>query len=99
MRATLRYALLGRLLVVGIVVAAAQVMAAQKASIGEAEGERVLELIRRGGVELQKAPIPDADAQERAKKAAAEIYGNRFRQTKTPADKLRRVRETHHDIL
>jgi len=35
----------------------------------------------------QKTPVPDAQAQQTAKKAAAEIFGSHFGQAKTAADK------------
>jgi hypothetical protein len=41
----------------------------------------------RESIAQQRAPVPDAAAQEAAKKAAGEIFGARFRQVKTPAEK------------
>jgi hypothetical protein len=36
----------------------------------------------------QRAPVPDASAQDTSRKAATEIYGGRFRQVKTTAEKI-----------
>ena len=38
-----------------------------------------------------KAPVPAAESQEPARKAAAEIYGERFQQAKTAAEKIGRA--------
>ena len=41
----------------------------------------------------QKAPVPDAEAQQAVKRAAADIYGKRFREAKTAAAKTALAKE------